>query len=118
MSKKIGDIKLNIDIDTTQAQRSVELLGKALCNLRDECARTEKKQPHVRIEFDNISEVPDVFIDGVQVIGSDCEKSVLSRLFINWNTNTDIEMAKQFEMKTLDSKGIYNVTKQGDMYGD
>ena len=118
MEKKIDDIKLNIDIDTTQAQRSVELLGKALCNLRDECARTEKKQPHVRIEFDNISEVPDVFIDGVQVIRSDCEKSVLYRLFINWNTNTDIEMAKQFEMKVLDSKGIYNVTKQGDMYGD
>ncbi|VDG24225.1 hypothetical protein [Lactiplantibacillus mudanjiangensis] len=76
------------------------------------------KQPHIRIEFDDITEVPDVFIDGVQVIGSDCEKSVLSRLFINWNTNTDIEMAKQFEMKTLDRNGIYNVVKQGNMYGD
>lgn len=73
-----------------------------------------KKQPHIRIEFDDITEVPDVFIDGVQVIGSDCKKSVLSKLYINWNTNTDREMTKQFVMETLSSKGVYNEVKQGN----
>lgn len=53
-------------------------------------------------------------------MGSDIDfrKSALSKLFINWNTDTDREKAKQFEINTLDSKGIYNVVKQGNVYGD
>lgn len=120
MEKKIKDANFDIDIDAIKAQHSMELLSETLCNLMDECEGTIKKQPHIRIEFDSITEVPDVFVDGVKVAGSDVDfrKSTLSKLFINWNTDTDIEMAKQFEIKTLDSKGIYNEFKQENFYGD
>ena len=120
MTKKVGDVEISIDIDTTQAHRGIELLRKELRNLSDECTGTVKKQPHIRIEFDDITEVPDVFIDGVKIVGSDIDfrKSALSKLFINWSTDTDREKAKQFEINTLDSKGIYNVVKQGNVYGD
>ena len=120
MTKKIDYIEHSIDIDATQAQHSMELLSKTLCNLIDKCEGTVKKQPHIRIEFDDITEIPDIFVDGVKVVGSDIDfrKCALSKLFINWNTDTDKEMAKQFEINTLDSKGIYSIVKQGNWYGD
>lgn len=35
MTKKVGDVEISIDIDTTQAHRGIELLRKELRNLSD-----------------------------------------------------------------------------------
>lgn len=52
------------------------------------------KQPHVRIEFDNISN-PTVWIDGDKV-------EALETLDVNWVTDTDQKNAKRFEISYLD----------------
>lgn len=48
------------------------------------------KQPHVRIEFDNISN-PTVWLDGDKV-------EALETLDVNWATDTDQQNAKRFEI--------------------
>lgn len=102
---------------TNERLKSIaELSGKEI----DWINISENKQPHIRIEFDDITEIPDVFIDGLKVVGPDIdfEKSALSKLSISWGTNTDREMVKQFVMETINSKGIHREVKQGNVYGD
>lgn len=53
-----------------------------------------KKQPHVRIEFDNISN-PTVWLDGDKV-------EALETLDVNWVTDTDQKNTKKFEISYLD----------------
>lgn len=85
-----NEISTNITLDTTIAQRSFDLLGEAVEQIkvasfkpepikelsRDEInkinrkiiekslATSNTKQPHIRIEFDDIRDVPKVWIDG------------------------------------------------------
>ncbi|MGX7041568.1 hypothetical protein ACWN9M_07360 [Leuconostoc lactis] len=58
------------------------------------------KQPHVRIEFDDIRDVPDVWIDGVK-IGLSNDKPLIS-LNIDWETNGVALKHKQFDINYID----------------
>lgn len=101
MTKKIEDIKLNIDIDATQAQRSIELLSKTLCNLIDKCEGTVNKQPHIRIEFDDIDDTPRVFVDGVEQQG-------LHRVELNWKSDSTVGV--RYRIDYMDSLGrLYGI---------
>ncbi|WP_337089998.1 hypothetical protein [Leuconostoc pseudomesenteroides] len=57
------------------------------------------KQPHVRIEFDHINDVPDIFIDGKKVTEG------LVNLNIDWKTNTESISEKSFEIKLVNKDG-------------
>lgn len=63
----------------------------------------DKKQPHVRIEFDDIHDVPKVWVDG-ELIGEVDGKPLVS-LKVNWQTDTDVETHKAFDIKYLDLTG-------------
>lgn len=58
------------------------------------------KQPHVRIEFDDIRDAPDVWIDGVK-IGLSNDKPLIS-LNIDWKTNGLALKHKQFDISYID----------------
>lgn len=61
--KPIDDqISTNITLDTTKAQRTFDLLGETVKRIKNDEHVT--KQPHIRIEFDNIRDVPKVWVDG------------------------------------------------------
>lgn len=57
------------------------------------------KQQHVRIEFDDIRDVPKVWVDGELIAGVN-DKSLIS-LMVDWNTDTDIQHHKEFGIKLL-----------------
>ena len=101
MTKKVGDVEISIDIDTTQAHRGIELLRKELRNLSDECTGTVKKQPHIRIEFDDIDDTPRVFVDGV-------EQQELYHVELNWNSNSVI--GSRYRIDSMDRLGrLYGI---------
>ena len=52
---KLGDMSSSMDIDTTTAQRTLQTI-----NAKMSTAVSIEKQPHVRIEFDDINDVPHV----------------------------------------------------------
>lgn len=101
MTKKVGDVEISIDIDTTQAHRGIELLRKELRNLSDECTGTVKKQPHIRIEFDDIDDTPRVFVDGVEQQG-------LHRVELNWKSDSAVGV--RYRIDSMDSLGhLYGI---------
>ena len=57
------------------------------------------KQPHVRIEFDDIRDVPKVWVDGELIGGAD---KPLVNLNVNWQTDTDTENHKGFDINYFD----------------
>ncbi|MBZ5985970.1 hypothetical protein [Leuconostoc gelidum] len=63
----------------------------------------DKKQPNVRIEFDDIHDVPKVWVDG-EFIGEVNGKPLVS-LKVNWQTDTDVETHKAFDINYLDLTG-------------
>ena len=73
------------------------------------------KQPHVRIEFDDIRDVPKVWLDGELIAGVD-DKPLIS-LMVDWNTDTENENHKGFDINYFDktdkrgqSKGFHQAT--------
>ncbi|WP_195308086.1 hypothetical protein [Weissella confusa] len=58
------------------------------------------EQPHVRIEFDDIRDVPNVFVDG-ELIDEINEKALIS-LMVDWNTDTETENHKEFNINYFD----------------
>ncbi|TGD33802.1 hypothetical protein [Leuconostoc mesenteroides] len=56
------ELSTNITLDTTRAQRAFDLLGETIKRIKNDEHVT--KQPHIRIEFDNIRDVPKVWVDG------------------------------------------------------
>ncbi|WP_371089146.1 hypothetical protein [Weissella confusa] len=73
------------------------------------------KQPHVRIEFDDIRDVPKVWVDGELIAGVN-DKSLIS-LMVDWNTDTENENHKGFDINYFDktdkrgqSKGFHQAT--------
>ncbi|WP_370673029.1 hypothetical protein [Leuconostoc lactis] len=83
---------------TLEAQRSFDLLGEAVKQIKDD--EHVVKKPHVRIEFDDIRAVPDVWIDGVK-IGLSNDKPLVS-LNIDWETNGVALKHKQFDVSYID----------------
>ncbi len=73
------------------------------------------KQPHVRIEFDDIRDVPKVWLDGELIAGVD-DKPLIS-LMVDWNSDTENENHKGFDINYFDktdkrgqSKGFHQAT--------
>ncbi|TOY70742.1 hypothetical protein DIS12_04610 [Leuconostoc citreum] len=58
--KKVEDeFSVTVNLDTSKADRAMKLLGETVTKLQD-------KQPHVRIEFDDIHDEPKVWVDGIR----------------------------------------------------
>ncbi|MBJ7654864.1 hypothetical protein [Weissella confusa] len=79
----------------------------------DEVRATD--QPHVRIEFDDIRDVPKVWVDG-ELIARVNDKFLIS-LMIDWNTDTETQNHKEFDINYFDmtdkrgqSKGFRQAT--------
>lgn len=64
----------------------------------DEVRATD--QPHVRIEFDDIRDVPKVWVDG-ELIARVNDKSLIS-LLVDWNTDTETQNHKEFDINYFD----------------
>lgn len=102
--KVIGGYKCNADIDTTHAQKSLQLLEKAIDKLQQDA-----HIPHIRIEFDDINEVPKVYIDGKDITDWNNNGSALQELHLDWKTNDINEQPKSY--------WIQAVNKNGQQYG-
>ncbi len=96
------ELSTNITLDTTKAQRAFDLLGETVKQIKNDEHVT--KQPHVRIEFDDIRDVPKVWVDG-ELIGEIDDKPLFS-LKVDWNTDTDTENHKGFDINYLDWTGV------------
>ena len=60
-----------------------------------------KKQPHIRIEFDDIDDTPRVFVDGV-------EQQELYHVELNWNSNSVI--GGRYRIDSMDRLGrLYGI---------
>ena len=66
----------------------------------DTLEENQPKEPHVRIEFDDIRGVPDVWIDGVK-IGLNNDKPLVN-LNIDWETNGVAFGHKHFDISYID----------------
>lgn len=75
------------------------------------------KQPHVRIEFDDIRDVPRVWVDG-ELIGRVEDDKPLVSLKVDWNTDTVTENHKGFDINYFDmtdGRGKPNGFHQGSV---
>lgn len=97
-----SEISTNITLDTTKAQRAFDLLGETVKQIKG--GEHDKKQPHVRIEFDDIRDVPKVWVDG-ELIGDIRSNRPLVSLNIDWNTDTETENHKEFDINYQDFTG-------------
>lgn len=96
---ELGTITASIDIDTSEAQRKLkELQMMSAC--MDSLAG-EDKEPHIRIEFDSINDVPQVFVDGTNVTDVNHGHG-LSQLHLNWQSNTDSVPSQSFKLNYID----------------
>ncbi|KMY77169.1 hypothetical protein [Leuconostoc mesenteroides] len=96
------ELSTNITLDTTRAQRAFDLLGETVKQIKNDEHVT--KQPHIRIEFDDIRDVPKVWVDG-ELIGDLRSNRPLVSLNIDWNTDTEIENHKEFDINYQDFTG-------------
>lgn len=99
MQKIKDNIEAVVSLDVSKTKRQLKLLGEAVKALKE---KYEEKQPHVRIEFDDVLDVPKVWVDGELIGGVD--DTPLVSLKIDWNTDTDKEEHKAFEIEYLDVK--------------
>lgn len=83
-----------------ELQAVVEKTAQRIRNLKDEIDNTPK-HPHVRIEFDDIRDVPKVWVDG-KLIGDIRSNRPLVSLKIDWNTDTATDKFKGFDVNYLD----------------
>ena len=100
---KAEQIKTTINLDTKEIQEVVEKTAQRIRNMKDEIDNVSK-QPHVRIEFDDIRDVPKVWVDGEQ-IGDLRSNRPLVGLKIDWNTDTETENHKEFDINYQDFTG-------------
>jgi len=78
-------------------------------------ATPDTKQPHIRIEFDDIRDVPKVWVDG-ELIGDGAEDKPLVSIKVGWNTDTAVEGHKEFDINYLDltsERPMYRGFRQG-----
>lgn len=67
------------------------------------------KAPHVRIEFDDVRDVPKVYIDGVDITDMKHSHRGLTKLHLDWETDLDVKMPKSYNIEFLDTDtGIRN----------
>ena len=101
-------IKTTVNLDTEAIQK---LIKKAIQNAQHmkDVIENVSKQPNVRIEFDHINDVPDIFIDGKKVTDG------LVSLNIDWKTNTEKISEKTFELKTINKYGYENTIGENSL---
>jgi hypothetical protein len=102
-------IKTTVNLDTEAIQK---LIKKAIQNAQHMRGVIENvsKQPHVRIEFDHINDVPDIFIDGKKVTEG------LVSLNVDWKTNTESISEKSFEIKLVNKDGYETTTGENSLF--
>lgn len=88
-----NELSTNITLDTTKAQRTFDLLADTVKQIKD--GEQSAQQPHVRIDFDDIRDVPKVWLDGELI-------EALINLKVDWSTNTQTEKHKAFDIEYLD----------------
>lgn len=103
--KAIGNQEFNVDIDTTNAQRTLKRLAGAVNSIQQ-----KKHVPHVCIEFDDIKDVPTVYIDGKDV--TNVGRGGLQELHLNWLTNTEYEKPKSYRIQVIDEDGQHVFSNQ------
>ena len=91
-----------------QGQTMMKSMEEQIFELQEENQvlkeKYEAKQPHVRIEFDDIRDVPKVWVDG-ELIGDLRSNRPLVGLKIDWNTDTETENHKEFDITYQDFTG-------------
>lgn len=105
-------VKTKINIDNSIVKQaleslSIELHGKTavidseLTKIIADIEKLKEKpeHKHVRIEFDHINDVPEIFIDGKKVTDG------LVSLNVDWKTNTESISEKSFEVKLINKDG-------------
>ncbi|MHA7611725.1 hypothetical protein ACX2QB_05140 [Weissella viridescens] len=96
------ELSNNIPLDAKTEQRAFDLLGETVKRIENDEHIT--KQPHVRIEFDDIRDVPKVWIDG-ELMGDGANDKALDSLKIDWKTDTAAENHKYFDINYYDLTG-------------
>ncbi|WP_312694831.1 hypothetical protein [Leuconostoc pseudomesenteroides] len=94
---KAEPIKTTINLDTKAIKKSIEKTAQQIRNMKDEVENTSK-QPHIRIEFDDIRDVPKVWVDGERV-DSFVNGKWVSRINIDWRDNTKTINHKSFDIR-------------------
>lgn len=94
------NIEAVVSLDVSKTKRQLKLLEETDKALKE---KYEEKQPHVRIEFDDIRDVRKVWVDG-ELIGGVDDKPLVS-LKIDWNTDTETENHKGFDINYQDLTG-------------
>ena len=92
---KLKDMSSSTDIDTNTAQRTLQAI-----KVKMSTAVSIEKQPHVRIEFDDINDVPHVWIDGKQIAGTDVKNGLVS-LHLDWKTDDGTTRRKNLAISWL-----------------
>ena len=93
----------SVDIDdkpiTTKINFNTTLVNKVIDNSLKEIESVKLQHtPHVRIEFDDIRDVPKVWIDGERV-DSFVNGKCVSRINIDWRDNTKTINHKSFDIR-------------------
>lgn len=110
---KLGDMSSSADIDTNTAQRTLQEIKAKMST-----AVSIEKQPHVRIEFDDINDVPHVWIDGKQL--SSPPNNALVSVSLIWHTRDQaLENGDQDQCKIEYLDGDKRVgIAQGNMFSN
>lgn len=83
-------------------QQAFDLLGETVKQIKNDEHVT--KQPHVRIEFDDIRDVPKVWVDG-ELMDDGANDKALDSLKVDWKTDTVAENHKYFDINYYDLTG-------------
>lgn len=95
-TNKPSDIDLSLNIDTTEVQRGLRMIAGVL---------PTKKQPHLRIDIDDIDDTPKVFVDGV-------EQQEVHHIELGWDEE-DICLNNRYRIDFMDSLGRLHGIGQG-----
>ena len=108
-------IKHNIilDADATKAILEIKQLKEELSKSAEHKSNLSK----VCIEFDNIDDVPKVFVDGRDVADMERNNSGLQVLHIDWVTNDECKRPKKFYLRYVDERGEHAIIDRGDGEG-
>lgn len=105
-TNKPSDIELSLNIDTTEVQRGLRMINDIKKDI-DKHAGTlpTKKQPHLRIDIDDIDDTPKVFVDGV-------EQQEVHHIELGWD-GEDICLNNRYRIDFMDSLGRLHGIGQG-----
>lgn len=110
---KLGHVKSNHELEEMINSLHSQFNGSrtAILELNDRVTEIQLERltqshqdstPHIRIEFDDIRDVPKVWVDSKRV------DEELVRVNVDWNTNTQVEERKAFRVEWLhtDDNGL------------